>query len=449
MAHELAIARAQQPNGPLNSSHSSTVSSFNSNTIKLPHFKDGEDIVAYLDRFELLAETAGIDSDNYAPQLISLLTGKALVISHTLSREDRRDYEALKRGLLAGFHKSAESYREEFRQARMRPGETASQFIVTLGRAFDNWVHYSKVSKSYDSLREFCLLDQFMSACSPILRTHIKEFGARSLTRIVEITDDWLGAHKGALKDSRLPKTHRTPNLSDNRRANSYSQASPMQWKENSRQTGPPMTRRCYNCGSEGHIARHCRKMVGSQPLTNKAGGEQLKVNFSLDSRKPPVSKYMCQGKVNGIQTSTILRDTGCSGIIVSPKLIPNAVSIGKVTLEDYLGRVDEFPKIRCYIDCKYFTGWVEAAYAPIKSCAVLLGDYTSALIEPRDEQSANSSRNLSSSSDIVQAVTRAQSRPRALHPLRVPLKKKKKIKNTSSRCEGSKITPKRVSHTR
>ena len=404
-----------------NLSNAPTVSS---NSIKLPYYRDGDDIVAYLDRFELLAETAQLDRNSYPSHLISLLSGKALSISHTLSRDDRRNYEALKQGLLAGFHKSAESYREEFRQSRMRTGETASQFIVALGKSFDNWINHSNVEETFEGLRNFCLLDQFMSACPPVLRTHLKELGAKTLNRVIQVTDDWLCAHRGALRDSsKLEKSKSSVAAKVHKQDVNFA--------PRGRPGNPPFhsdlnrPKKCYICGSEGHLARFCRKnpSAGPQkPLPTHFNPDQFKVNFALESRSVP-SQYMCSGTVNGTPTSTILRDTGCTGIIVSPKLLPHAEPIGTITLEDYLGREDRFPKVRCFINCDYLTGWVSAAYAPIKRCAVLLGNYGDESgvdiggtnLHKRDQSKDKNC------TETVHAVTRSQSKPQRLQPLKVP----------------------------
>lgn len=40
----------------------------------------------------------------------------------------------------------------------------------------------------------------------------------------------------------------------------------------------------------------------------------------------------------------------------------------------DFLGVKKTFPKIRCYLRSKFFTGWVEAIAAPIRFADVLIG---------------------------------------------------------------------------
>ena len=85
----------------------------------------------------------------------------------------------------------------------------------------------------------------------------------------------------------------------------------------------------------------------------------------------------MTTGSVNGMRVSTILRDTGCTAVIVSDDLLPNVdvEKCAKCKVRDYLGRVDIFPLVNVYVDCDWFTGWVNAVRAPIMYCSVLLGN--------------------------------------------------------------------------
>ncbi|XP_047470332.1 uncharacterized protein LOC125026006 [Penaeus chinensis] len=67
--------------------------------------------------------------------------------------------------------------------------------------------------------------------------------------------------------------------------------------------------------------------------------------------------------------------DTGCSTIIVKDSLVNSKYKLGKmVKVYDYLGRPNYFPKIRCFIKSKFFTGWANAIAAPIKFAEVLIG---------------------------------------------------------------------------
>ena len=69
-----------------------------------------------------------------------------------------------------------------------------------------------------------------------------------------------------------------------------------------------------------------------------------LQIYFSVDDKNP--RKFMCCGSVNGTPVSTICRDTGCSSVIVSDSILPDAITtnVPNVDVYDYLGRMDTFP---------------------------------------------------------------------------------------------------------
>ena len=168
---------------------------------------------------------------------------------------------------------------------------------------------------------------------------------------------------------------------------------------------------KCFGCGELGHTRNKC---------TNKVlPTENIARCFNETNYDAP----FCNGTFNGSHVSTILRDTGCTCVVVSSELLPNlnASKYPKCVLTDYLGRGDEFPVVRGYLDCKWFQGWVQAVVAPIKFCSVLLGNISGAGY-PTGSSSSNSLDNdcLSVDTDNYQsqensvpinAVTRLQAK--------------------------------------
>ena len=305
---------------------------------RLSLFKDGEDITSYFIRFERIASLLGIKDDQYAIILGGLLTGKAVDIYTSLPPNVTSDYQLLKKALLRGYSKTPASYRSDFRNAKIKAGETYNQFSIHLGRLFDFWVDACNVSKDYNSLRDFMLYDQLMSSVPPDLRVYVKEQNVSTLTEAVTLADNWASAHNS------YPKT----NSGDKgKRVVETKAATP----------GPSAPKRdltkvkCHQCGEMGHYKSHCPK----NPAAFKQYSSSLqehKVGFCFDTKES--KKYVTAGTVNGAWVSTILRDTGCSCVIVSDNVLPDADidRAEKVRVTDYLDRVDIFPKIKCYIRC-------------------------------------------------------------------------------------------------
>ena len=161
----------------------------------LPEYKDGEDISTYIIRFERVAALLNIPQAQYAVRLGSKLTGKAAEIYTSLSPEITSNYALLRQALLQGFCKTPDRYRLDFRNARIQPGETFTQFMIGLGRKLDLWISSSDVTDSYSSLREFVLLDQFKSSVSPEMRVFLKENDCNKVEEAVKLADNYASAH--------------------------------------------------------------------------------------------------------------------------------------------------------------------------------------------------------------------------------------------------------------
>ena len=111
----------------------------------------------------------------------------------------------------------------------------------------------------------------------------------------------------------------------------------------------------CYGCSKFGHLRRNCRSNPGDFQISK--GNSSENVQFCLDNKNP--RKFMCCISVSGTPVSTICKDTGCSSVIVSDSILPDAITtnVPNVDVDDYLGRMDTFPVIKCYLQCHYYTG--------------------------------------------------------------------------------------------
>ncbi|MPD04961.1 hypothetical protein E2C01_100676 [Portunus trituberculatus] len=99
---------------------------------KLPAYQEGEDIAAYLTRFDRIATLLTIDEESLAVRLGSLLTGKAAELYSTFSTDTISDFPLLKKALLTSFDKTPERYRLDFRNCKIRVGENYHQMNIRL-----------------------------------------------------------------------------------------------------------------------------------------------------------------------------------------------------------------------------------------------------------------------------------------------------------------------------
>ena len=344
-----------------------------------------------------------------------MLTGKAVEIYTSLSPSITSDYESLKKALLVGFSKTAHGYRQDFRSAKIRIGETYKQFSIYLGRLFDLWIDNTPVEHTYDDLRSFMISDQLTASLSPELRMYIKEHNVVTLDETVKLADNWATAHNA------YPKTTTRPDQGKRSDFKSFTQSSDAQAKTstttgfqpNNSNTGFNQFRgKCHGCGDYGHIKSRCPK----NPLAFRSVQQtenQIKYCRN-DQNETNLNDYVTCGTVNGTWVSSILRDTGCSCILVSEDILPDIDSkdCKMVKVSDYLGRPNYFPQVRCYIRCPYFVGWANVLRAPIKFSSVLIGNVPGV----RDPNNPDSSV----FEEVLAVETRA-ARNKRIHPLVLP----------------------------
>ncbi|XP_066952537.1 uncharacterized protein [Macrobrachium rosenbergii] len=385
-AHELRVLELSGSGG----SGNPEIRVIPAETIKPPYFKDGDDLVAYLDRFERIATLYKWDKELWPAKLGSLLQGRALEIYYSIDMDVSANFDLLKAALLRGFKKTSDSYRKDFRSARIDSKSTYEQFMNSLSKLFTYWYRSLELYETYENLRDLVVMDQFMSTVSKELRVFLKERKPKSREEMACLADTYASAHGTYPKDFNKTRVgNPVPNLE-----NKFSVKS--DGKPNNQTKQGVSKIKCYSCGQPGHITSNC-------PNKPKPHENKIEIGNVLDDKttKGP----MTSGTVNGTWVSTILRDTGCSGLIISDILVPQPKGNVKMSkLTDYLGRVDEFPVVRVYLRCPWFTGWCNAVRAPIKYCSVLLGNIPGvanlAQIESADVNSHE-----------INAVTRSQSK--------------------------------------
>ena len=119
---------------------------------------------------------------------------------------------------------------------------------------------------------------------------------------------------------------------------------------------------------------------------------------------------------INGSWSSSIIRDTGCSGVVISKEALPdiNPSLYPKVQVADYLGHIDEFSVIKCYLGCPFYTSWTDAVRALIKFASALVGNIPGVQdADSPDSLLSNDNHLLHSNHD--QATTDFSCKPRVL----------------------------------
>ena len=108
--------------------------------IKLPFFKEGEDIDKYLQYFEKMALTAKWEQKSWGARLAACLQGKAKEAVTNMDAESFTKYEEEKKTLLAFYRVDADTYRIKFRNLQRDKDETPAQTLHKLTHLFREWL---------------------------------------------------------------------------------------------------------------------------------------------------------------------------------------------------------------------------------------------------------------------------------------------------------------------
>ena len=374
---------------------------------KIPPFnEDIDEVDLYIQRFEKLAVFHKWEKTEYATLLGTLLRGKALKVYCGLAPSVADNYEELKSALLKAFQVNPNNYRKKFRESTIEQGESYVQLICRMRQYYDKWLELSEVLSTYEQVSDYMIFDQVLSNCSSELRAYLLEKKFSSSHEMALCADRYMAAH-GITKCKRT----KVPTKSSGIKPLSKTKTSePL----NKSELNPYRNVRCHLCNQMGHIRPQCP----DNPNNYKTGKSKEKFNvpeikFAMAcEEKPPNSIVDNKCKIFGEQAEAVF-DTGCNAIVVRKDLIPKHYKLGKKTkVYNFMGVPVYLPRVKCYIQSKFFSGKVNAIVAPIRCTDVLIGLIPGLkenvmkglnLIEMGDE-------NKRSNNDIViNAVTRAQ----------------------------------------
>ena len=365
---------------------------------KLPSFVDEKDeLDSYLLRFERYAENASWEKDTWAIKLSVLLTGRAMDVYTRMSDADASDYDKLKKALLTRYNYTEDGYRKRFREATSETEETPDQFVIRLKNYLAKWLELSGSSpQNFDALVDLIVKEQFINACSEDLAMYLSERGPKDLVELTSWAQKYLIAHKEQLGKS---KATVQPRRADQKKTT--------QSKPDSSQ-GRQRLLQCYRCRGFGHRQSECGTKISpgkdqkgsSTPVSQSSQKKTLAMVAQLDedgekaftcvqvegTRSRSNSKksgtegstnsdravysavcraqsndgqtYVGVGKLNG-RPVKVLRDTGCTGMIVDRALVPEVLVIpgssGSLQMVDHT--LIDVPLANVYLDSPYYKG--------------------------------------------------------------------------------------------
>ena len=359
---------------------------------KIPPFDESrDDIDSYLRRFERYAHSQNWDISTWATSLSALLKGHALDVYALLPSDKALDYNVLKDALLKRYDMTEDGYKRKFRSCRPEQGETFSQFTVRLSGYLLRWLEMSLTPNTFEGLFDLVMRDQLLHICNRDLTLFLKERTPKSVDNMAELADQFREARRVVASS-----------LTNKYVAQKDTSVTPVSKASSSKTIGdvkpgerkgfiPKSERRCYKCQQLGHIASECSPQLrafkgkvhaildeddncidaDNSDQTSTCGAfiiptESITVaDASIDSSMVMTSS--CQSMKNGLPVSagfvedkpvSVLRDSGCTGIVVRRSLVPDE----NMTGESHICKLADnseisVPKAIVTIDTPYLSG--------------------------------------------------------------------------------------------
>ena len=128
--------------------------------LKLTKLTESDDVKAYFTTFEQMMAVHKIKEDCWAIKLAPQLTGKALLAYAAMGAEAASNNLEVKKAILKQFGINEESYRQQFRVAKLKEGEAYGELLIRLGDLFNKWMIECK---SIADVKEKVVVEQLVS----------------------------------------------------------------------------------------------------------------------------------------------------------------------------------------------------------------------------------------------------------------------------------------------
>ena len=321
----------------------------------------------------------------------ALLKGHALDVYALLPSDKALDYNVLKDALLKRYDMTEDGYKRKFRSCRPEQGETFSQFTVRLSGYLLRWLEMSLTPNTFEGLFDLVMRDQLLHICNRDLTLFLKERTPKSVDNMAELADQFREARRVVASS-----------LTNKYVAQKDTSVTPVSKASSSKTIGdvkpgerkgfiPKSERRCYKCQQLGHIASECSPQLrafkgkvhaildeddncidaDNSDQTSTCGAfiiptESITVaDASIDSSMVMTSS--CQSMKNGLPVSagfvedkpvSVLRDSGCTGIVVRRSLVPDENMTGESQICKLADNSEiTVPKAIVTIDTPYLSG--------------------------------------------------------------------------------------------
>ena len=194
---------------------------------KLTRLTEADDVEACLTTFECMMAAYEKPRSRWAFKLAPQLTGKAQRSYAALPADRAGDYIELREAILLRYNINEETYRQRFRAAKFKDGETPRELATRLRDLASRW---TKGCTTVDDVLEVFVKEQLLNTLPEDIRLFVTERKPATSAEAGQLAMDFLQARKASAAPG---KTKAEPNKKNEQKASTQKQ--------------------CLKCGRQGH----------------------------------------------------------------------------------------------------------------------------------------------------------------------------------------------------
>ncbi|KAL5020859.1 hypothetical protein ScPMuIL_000014, partial [Solemya velum] len=283
-----------------------------------------------------------------------------------------------------------------FKNSYPDKGESFGQFATRLQDYLKRWIEFSDIEDTVEGLTDLLVRDQLLQVCNRDMSLFLRERVPNRLPVMVKLAEQYIDAHGGSKHWHHGSSYVQTTCKNVDRQSASFKDRS-----DTSRvnQFPVPSVKKCHICGDPKHLSYNCPKRKTLHRVSTCTTADIDNTVNDLPT---------CQGFVND-KKITVLRDTGCTGVIIRQSLVKTSQFTGqkqRCLLAN--GKQEECSTAEVYIETPVYTGTVTALCMETPIFDVIIGNIPGVT-------SLNES-------ELASAVeTRSQAKAKPFLPLKVP----------------------------
>ena len=128
--------------------------------------------------------------------LQTALTGKAQKAYTSLSAEDCKNYDTVKKTILQSFELVPEAYRQKFRNQRKSENQSFMELVKEKERLMNKWYAAKMIGEDVEKLKQLILIEEISNWVPEEMRIYLNERKINSGSELAMLADEYVITRK-------------------------------------------------------------------------------------------------------------------------------------------------------------------------------------------------------------------------------------------------------------